>query len=38
MERLVGFNGQSKLKRAAINMMVKQMSEDQFTEARTIFK
>ena len=28
MKRLTAFNGQSKLKRAAINMIVKQMSDD----------
>lgn len=38
MNRLKGFHGQSKLKRAAINMIVKHMSEDNFKEVKKVFK
>lgn len=37
MERLASFQGRSKLKRAAINMMVKEMSEDLFKDLRSVF-
>lgn len=37
MDRLAGYHGKSKLKRAAINIMVKQMSEDQFADLREVF-
>ena len=37
IERLKGFQGASKLKRAAINMMVKQISEDQHEIMRNVF-
>lgn len=33
----MGFHGQSKLKRAAINMIIKQMSEDQLSKYRQVF-
>ena len=38
IKRLRGFHGASKLKRAAINIMVKQMSEDKHEKMRKVFQ
>lgn len=37
IQRLKGFHGASKLKRAAINIIVKQMSEDQHSSIKKVF-
>ena len=37
MQRLTSFHGRNKLKKAAIQLLVKQMSESSFSELRSIF-
>lgn len=37
LNRLIAFQGKSKLKTAALNMLVKQMSEEKNKRARSIF-